>query len=272
MLVRNVDASSRRPVLNRFRLLSRASSLACLLVAGCGAAPATSPRDLTLQAGQGSPVRPDPRTQVPPQGARDPRIATLLEAVARTHASTRNVTFTIQSSGIEEKTGKPARNEGRLTIEMPSRIACQITDSSDTKAIGTRMVWSGGKQMSVHTKFMGLWLKVQVDVHDARAADCRGYFLDEVSYPMAVQTLLDPRNQVTWLGMQPVDGRPCAMLGVVSPRSLRGIRREVFAVDTTTGAHVQREMFDASDRSVLRIQLRNLRLNPPLPSNAFTLD
>ena len=184
----------------------------------------------------------------------------------------RNVTFTILASGIEEKSGKPARNEGRITVEMPTRIACHITDSSDSKAIGTRMVWSGGKQMAVHTRFLGFWLKIQVDVHDPRAADCRGYFLDEISYPMAVQTLLDPRNQVTLLGMQPVDGRSCAMLGVVSPRSLRGIRREIFAVDTATGVHVQREMFDASDRSVLRIQLRNLRLNTSLPSKAFSLD
>jgi outer membrane lipoprotein-sorting protein len=30
-------------------------------------------------------------------------------------------------------------------------------------------------------------------------------------------------------------------------------------------------MFDASDRSVLRIQLRNLRLNASLPPDTFTI-
>ncbi|MEB3186707.1 MAG: hypothetical protein VKP72_04625 [bacterium] len=253
------------------RLLTGAVAGAFLVLTGCGGAPETSPRGLTVPTGRSPSPLPVPQGQAPLPGGRDPRVSALLEAVARTHAATRNVTFTIQASGIEEKTGKPARNEGRITVEMPARIACQITDSSDSKAIGTRMVWSGGKQMSVHTKFMGFWLKVQVDVRDPRAADCRGYFLDEVSYPMAVQTLLDPRNQVTWLGMQPVDGRPCAMLGVLSPRSLRGIRREVFAVDTASAVHVQREMFDASDRSVLRIQLRNLRLNASLPPDTFTI-
>ena len=208
-----------------------------------------------------------PTQQVP--GTVDPRTLQLLANVSQGYAGLRTMAFTIKGFGIDEQTGKSGQNEVQYAFERPNKASCTILNSSDPKTVGTKCVWMGGKQMTVHTKFIGFWVTLPIDVQDSRAKDLRGFFMDETSIPRTMQALLDPRNQTQFLGTQMLDGAECAMLGIVSPSSLRGIKREVFAVDTRRFVPVQREMYDASNRVVFRILMTNIRVNPSLPPDTF---
>ncbi|MNX81080.1 hypothetical protein D3C86_1127560 [compost metagenome] len=65
---------------------------------------------------------------------------------------------------------------------------------------------------------------------------------------------------------------PIIQVGIVSPRSLRGVAREVFTIDSQRKMPVVREMYDRNNRLVHRIRMDNIIMNATMPSNAFTLD
>ncbi|MEB3186613.1 MAG: hypothetical protein VKP72_04150 [bacterium] len=253
----------RRPILRILNL----GILAATLLTACGRSPVSSSDRLASLRTAPTPLPTMPIQQGP--RTTDPQVVQLLTAVSQAYGQLRTLAFTLKGFGIDMKTGKTGTNEVDYAFETPTKTACKILNSSDPKTVGTKCVWLGGQQMTVHTKFIGFWVTVPIDVHDDRAGDLRGFYIDETSIPRTMQTLLEPSNQVQLLGASVIDGAQCARLGVLSPKSLRGIKREVFAVDPRRAMMVQREMFDSSDRLVFRITLTNIRINQPLPSDAF---
>jgi len=253
----------RRPILRILNL----GILAATVLTACWRSPVSSSDRLASLR-----TAPTPQPTMPiQQGPRstDPQVVQLLTAVSQGYSQMRTLAFTLKGFGIDMKTGKAGTNEVDYAFESPTKTACKILNSSDPKTVGTKCVWLGGKQMTVHTKFIGFWVTLPIDTHDDRAGDLRGFFIDETSIPRTMQTLLDPSNQIQLLGSSMVDGIPCVMLGIVSSKSLRGIAREVFAIDPRRAMLVQREMFDTSNKMVFRITLTNIRINQPLPSDTF---
>lgn len=254
--------------------MKRSIALGCLLLvssllAACGVDPGTTvddgkrPKDLLLR-------------NMPRGTAPDPNdahlVSQLVSDVNTVRANTRTLKFDLTGYYLEEKTGRPASNLVQFSYERPNKTAVKILQSSDGKTVGTKLVWTGGKQMAVKTKFLGFWLKTSVDIHDPRAKDQRGFFIDETGIAQTLDTLTDPRNQTKLLGTGNLGGIPVAQLEVVSPRSLRGIRREVFVVDGQRKIPIIREMYDQQNRMVFRIRMDNLVMNPILPPAAFQLE
>lgn len=243
--------------------------LAASLLSGCGVDPGTTvddgkrPKDLQLQ---GAPLgaTPDPN---------DERlVGQLVSDVHTVRANTRSLKFDLTGYFLDEKTGQPGSNLAQFCYERPNKTAIKILQCSDGKTVGTKLVWTGGKQMAVKTKFLGFWIKTSVDVHDARAKDQRGFFIDETGITQTLDTLTDPRNRVKLLGTGNLGGVPVAQLEVVSPRSLRGIRREVFVVDGQRKIPIIREMYDHQNRMVFRIRMDRVVMNPTLPPASFQLE
>lgn len=243
--------------------------LAVLMLSGCGIDPGTTvddgkrPKDLQLtSAPRGASPSPDDAHLV----------NQLLSDVNTVRSITRALKFDLIGYFVDEKTGQPGSNRAEFSYERPNKTAIKIVQSSDGKTVGTKLVWTGGKQMAVKTKFLGFWVKTSVDVHDPRAKDQRGFFVDETGITPTLDTLTDPRNQVKLLGVGNLGGIPVAQLEVVSPRSLRGIRREVFVIDGQRKIPIIREMYDQNNRLVFRIRMDRVVMNPTLPPTAFQLE
>lgn len=243
--------------------------LAALVLSGCGVDPGTSvddgtrPKDLQLsRAPLGA--MPDPNDTY--------LVRQLLSDVRTVEANTRTMTFELTGYFVDEKTGEPGSNRAQFTYERPDKTAVRILQSSDGRTVGTKLVWLGGKQLAVRTKFLGFWVRTSIDVHDPRAKDQRGFFVDQTGLMATLETLTDPRNRVKLLGKGSLGATPVAQLEVVSPRRLRGIQREVFVIDVQRRIPVIREMYDARNRMVFRIRMDHVVFNPKLLPTAFRLE
>lgn len=243
------------------------AALSASVITGCGEAPGTivddgkNMKDLRLnQNNQGM-------TQQNQQAM----LQQLLQEVTMVRAQTNNIRCDLTGYFVNEKTGQQGSNLAKFAYEKPNKTSIQMVQSSDPKTVGTKIVWTGGKQMAVHTKFIGFWVNATIDVHDSRATDQRGFFLDETGINPLMDTLLDPRNQTQVLGTGNLNGVPVIQLGIVSPRSLRGIGREVFVIDGQRRVPIVREMYDKSNKLVVRLRMDNMVMNSTMPSDTFKL-
>lgn len=246
--------------------------LGTTLVAGCGADPGVmvdngkSLKDLNVNKGL-------PGQQ---QGVNNNNNQATLQALMgdmqRMRSTLRNVQCDLTGYFVSEKDNSVGSMQTRFCYELPNKTSLTIKQASKGDTVGTKLVWSGGQQIAVKTKLLGFWLKTSVDVHDGRTADHRGYFIDETGINPMMDTFFDTRNQVTLIGQGNLGGMPVIQVGVVSPRSLRGIAREVFTIDAQRKMPVVREMYDRNNRLVHRIRMDNIIMNTTMPSNAFNLE
>lgn len=255
-------------VVKKTLLTLLAAVVAASVMAGCGEAPGTvvddgkNMKDLRLNQ----------NNQGVPQQNQQALIQQIMQGVTATRAQVNSIRCDLTGYFVNEKDGKSGSNLAKFAFEKPNKTSVQMIQSSDPKTVGTKIVWTGGKQMAVKTKFIGFWVKASIDVRDPRAVDQRGFFLDETGINPLMDTLLDPRNQTQVVGTGNLNGVPVAQLSVVSPRSLRGISREVFVIDGQRMVPIVREMYDKSNKLVFRIRMDNMVLNSSLPSSTFQLE
>ncbi len=245
-----------------------AAVVSASLIAGCGEAPGTvvddgkNMKDLRLNQ----------NNQQVSQQNQQALIQQIMQGVTATRARVNNIRCDLTGYFVNEKTGQQGSNQAKFAFEKPNKTSIYMVQSSDPKTVGTKLVWTGGKDLAVKTKFIGFWVKTNIDVHDPRATDQRGFFLDETGINPLMDTLLDPRNQVTVMGTGQLNGVPVAQLSIVSPRSLRGIAREVYVIDGQKMVPIVREMYDKSDKLVVRLRMDNMVLNSTMPSSTFQLE
>lgn len=244
------------------------AALGASLMAGCGEAPGTvvddgkNMKDLRLNQ----------NNQAMPQQNQQAFIQKLMQDLSMVRATTTSIRCDLVGYFVGEKDGKQGSNLAKFAWEKPNKTSVQMIQSSDPKTVGTKIVWTGGKQMAVKTKFIGFWVKTSVDVRDPRAVDQRGFFLDETGINPLMETLLDPRNQTQVMGTGNMNGIPVAQLSIVSPRSLRGIGREVYVIDGQRMVPIVREMYDKNNKLVFRIRMDNMVMNSSVPSSTFQLE
>jgi hypothetical protein len=244
--------------------------LGATLLSGCGVDPGVmvdsgkTQKDLRLNKGL-------PGTQ---QGASNDQaiIQALFNDMRQTRSTLRNVQCDLTGFFVSDKDGSVGSMQARFCYELPNKTSLLVKQSSDGSTVGTKMVWSGGKQIAVKTKLLGFWLKTSVDVHDGRTADHRGYFIDETGINPMMDTFFDPRNQVSLIGQGTLGNTPIIQIGIVSPRSLKGVAREVFTIDTQRKMPMVREMYNSGNRLVYRIRMDNIIMNATMPSTTFSLD
>lgn len=242
------------------------AALTAGVMAGCGEAPGTivddgkHMKDLRLNQ------------NAQPQQNQQALIQQIMQGVTATRMRVNNIRCDLTGFFVNEKTGEQGSNLAKFAFEKPNKTSIYMVQSSDPKTVGTKLVWTGGKQLAVKTKFIGFWVKTSIDIHDPRATDQRGFWLDETGINPLMDTLLDPRNQVQVMGTGNLNGVPVAQLSIVSPRSLRGISREVFVIDGQKMVPIVREMYDRSNKLVVRLRMDNMVLNSSMPSSTFQLE
>lgn len=237
------------------------------LLAGCGGNnPAAKSTDdgRALQLGNGATSQ---------NGQQDQNLVPqILSEVAAARPRVNTISTSLVGYFVDEKTGKSGSNKVKYCWQRPNKTSVSILESSTPETVGTKLVWTGGSKMAVHTKFIGFWLDTDVEIHDSRATDQRGFFIDETSVDRMMDTFLEPTNQTRILGIGPWQSyQVVAQMEIRSSKSLRNISREVFYIDGQRKLPVAREMYDRSDKLVFRLQFNDLQINQTLPANTFTL-
>lgn len=167
--------------------------------------------------------------------------------------------------------GKNTSSKSLSYFQKPNRFSVQVTEHTDSKAVGTKIAYTGGTEAKIKTKFFGFQVKLNLGLSDSRICNLRGDTLNDTGIVRMMSILLDPQAQVKFMSQGTLAGAPIAILEVVSQRSLRGITREVYCVNLQTRLPVIREMYEGT-RLTYRMQFTNTLLDPQLPANAFTND
>lgn|GEM_PF-1227874 len=242
-----------------------------LLVAGCGAKPSTvvdaskQIKDLKInQPSQGG-------AGVPTGLNQQAFLQQLMQDITQVRNTTNSLQFDLTGYFIAIDTGQPASNKVHYCFEKPNKTSINILQSTDDRTVGTKLVWLGGSDVQVHTKFIGFWINTSVSERDSRMTDQRGYYLDQTGITPTMDLLLNPQNQVTLGGFGNMNGIPVCQLDIASPKQLQGISHEVFTIDGNRKVPIMREMYDQNNKLVFRIRMDNVILNGTLPSDTFKL-
>ncbi|MBM3266166.1 MAG: hypothetical protein FJZ01_00835 [Candidatus Sericytochromatia bacterium] len=155
-------------------------------------------------------------------------------------------------------------------FQKPSSTALLIKEHTKTAAAGTKMVWMGGSKVGIKTKFIGFWVKTNLDEQDDRLRDARGDSLSDTAVPKMMQALLDPQAQVALVGRGEYKGRPIAQISLKSKFMVKGVESERIAIDTGNYLPVVREMYQKGQLTY-RLQLESIKINVHEP-DAFKLD
>ena len=244
--------------------LALAAGLVMAIATGCGAPPAAvdgGKRLDTLNIVTGTQTREPIDHQV--------AMRRLMGEVNAVRMNTNNIKCKLTGYYVSLEDGKEGSTLFDFYFEKPNKTALVVVNDSKGATTGTKLVWMGGSQMAVKTKLLGFWLKTSIDIHHEYAKDQRGYYIDETGINPMLNTLTDNRNRLTFQGTGTLDGLPIVRIGVVSPRSLEGVAREVFVVDTRRKIPLVREMYDRGGKMVFRIKLDQVALNSRLPSDTF---
>jgi outer membrane lipoprotein-sorting protein len=168
--------------------------------------------------------------------------------------------------------GQTSETTYQLYLEKPNKSGFRVLEAPKKPGtVGTKLVWLGGPQVDVRTRFFGLPISLKADVTDLRLADLRGDTMADLNVVTAVAVLRAPDARYAYLGRQVVNGRTLERVELRSPRLLKGIRREVYGLDAETALPMVREMHDA-DGLAYQLTVERYKLDNVLPAHAFTLE
>ncbi|HBN08620.1 MAG TPA: hypothetical protein DD435_08220 [Cyanobacteria bacterium UBA8530] len=245
-----------------------AVGIAVALLVGCGAdAPSMAP-DAARNSGNLVMIPNNQNAQNPAQAsAQDPRqiLSGISTQYQRIQSLSSNMTTFCTANG---KSSSCAVN---AYFRKPGSLSVVITSNTDAKAVGTKVVYQGGTQCNVKTKFFGFAVKLNLAVTDSRLGSLRGDTLLDTGIVRMMEILLDPNAKHRILGNALLDGKPVTILEVISSRALKGITREIYYIDNQSKIPCVREMYEGN-RMVFKCQFKNVVLNPQVPSSAFILD
>jgi hypothetical protein len=240
--------------------------LLAVLLAGCSKSPAAvldTPDLTTPRYAPAAPVG----SVAPPA---DTRVRDALAAVQKLRDSGSTADCTLMFRYVKTD-GTKEWIRSHYKYQKPKRNSVELMTGSDSKVEGTQLIWTGGSKVKVKTKFVGFWLKIDLDLGDDRLKDPVGYRLDQTAIDKVFDTVLCPQNKVTYKADGLLNGHALAVLDVVSPLSLKPTTREVFGIDKATGVPMIREMYKG-DKLFFRMQTESNKLNPTLSSKDFELN
>jgi outer membrane lipoprotein-sorting protein len=246
-----------------------AIGIAVAMLVGCGAdAPSMAPDAARNSGNLVMLPSSNQNAQNPTQAsAQDPRqiLSDISSQYQRIQSLSSNMTTFCTANG---KSSSCAVN---AYFRKPGSLSVVITSNTDAKAVGTKVVYQGGSQCNVKTKFFGFAVKLNLAVTDSRLGTLRGDTLLDTGIVRMMEILLDPNAQHRILGNALLEGRPVTIMEVVSSRALKGITKEIYYIDNQSKIPSVREMYEGS-KMVFKCQFKNVALNPQIPATAFTLD
>jgi hypothetical protein len=245
-----------------------AGFLALVALVGCGtspSAPETPKRQQVpanrLQNGQlGQPGFADQMGQ--PGGAGGAQAAQALLATVR-RANAQNKGFTAMVDTWEKGNGKTESGTLKLAFKKPSTLRLTIAKSTNSQATGVKLRWDGGKEFKIKPTWMPF--SVGVGIEDKRVVSLNNWTIKETDVTCILNVLLDPATQVKALGEQNFDGVMMPAIEAVSPKSPRGVTREVIGIDKVTGLPKARQLYKGQTL-VYKLMVKQMTMKTPSES------
>jgi outer membrane lipoprotein-sorting protein len=168
--------------------------------------------------------------------------------------------------------GKHQANKYLLALEKPNKTALTVLESpSQRGAVGTKIVWHGGANCDVKTRFFGFPLALSPRYDDPRLAGARGDNMWDLSVANAVLMTRDPRTRFKPLREETLMGRRMHVVEIRSPKLLKGIDYEVLWLDDALRLPFARDMVQ-DGQVVYHVEVETFKFDTVLPANTFSLD
>ncbi len=130
-------------------------------------------------------------------------------------------------------------------------------------------------QKKIKVRWAGIELPVMLSPDSKTTQGLYGEKIYDGPFPAIFKTSgwYKSHGTISWVGEETVDGASCAVIELKTntPADNKGIARERWWLDKTTGLPRKTESFDANGTKVISIAYKNLKLNPQLSQNHFNL-
>jgi len=165
--------------------------------------------------------------------------------------------------------------ESNIFFKNPRKEKVEITKSSDSKKVGTLVVYTGGHKVEVllAKPIPLVGRRFSLDANDKRLATSRGLPFPELDFQAMLRRVSKDGVTKNYLGEGVVNGRKTFTIETFG--SFKGIDneviKEVLNIDQETFLPIQTEAFLKDNKSVLKISINNLKLNVGLKDDTFVL-
>jgi outer membrane lipoprotein-sorting protein len=177
---------------------------------------------------------------VSPAGASDvPGLSAFANAVARLQ----DYTVTIHTHEVE---GQRVQDRvQQFWFKKPMLAKIQVTSGPGR---GGFAVWHGGSTLRGHQGGFLSFVKLTLDIHDARAESLRGDAIDSVYFGQKLAHFQTTRGELSQVEGPSVDGTPTETitLDVADPSADHDVSREVLYLASATHLPVKTELFEGS--------------------------
>lgn len=201
------------------------------------------------------------------QTEEDPRA--LLAEVAHQYQQTEAIHTTILTWSTHN--GKSASTKVEAYFQKTNRYRMTVLESTDTMAIGSKLVYTGGERCNVKGTFLGLPVQTSLGLSNARICTLRGDTLLDTGVERMMEILLDPNAKTKVLGHAILDSRSLTIVEVVSPHMLKNTTREVLFIDQEKALPSIREIYEG-ENPVIRCEFRGTVVNPEIPAGTFEMN
>lgn len=199
--------------------------------------------------------------------ATDP-LQSLMTAVKQALSSIQNLTATIDSWNTNGQKSETVKT--RISFMQPDHNRVDILQSTNSSAVGSKVVWSGTSQVTVRAKVLFVSVTLTLPQTDDRLVNARGYTVADVGLKRLIDIFFHPQTNAKWLGTSNMDGRNLYILELTSPLSPDDVSKERVGIDPETKLPVLRQLFQG-DQMVFWTQLTAIQTNTPLDGSLFSL-
>jgi hypothetical protein len=155
-------------------------------------------------------------------------------------------------------------------ILKPSRLHAKLTRSSaDPGTVGTELSWSGGTDLRVKTKLLGIPLSLNLPINDKRLVGGRGWTMADTSVIRLMDAVIAPDAALTYLGKAQMGDVVIDLVEFENATLTPGITKQRLGFDRVQHALVVRDMV-AGDKVVSKSQYSQVHLEAP-PAAVFDI-
>lgn len=151
-------------------------------------------------------------------------------------------------------------------ILKPSQLHAKLTRSSaDPGTVGTELSWSGGTDLRVKTKVLGIPLSLTLPIDDKRLVGGRGWTMADTSVIRLMDAVIRPDAALTYRGKAKMGSQLIDLVEFADTTLTPGVTKQRLGFDRAQHALVLRDMY-AGDQVISKSQYTNVQLTAPAAS------
>jgi len=179
--------------------------------------------------------------------------------------------YTVRIVSHQEKDGKTADHTVDLNYKRPGWVKIEVIEGDKKGSVG---LYDPNKNR-IQVRWAGIALPVYLSPDAKIAKSLRG----EKIYSITFEKMLEhadwylANGSLSWIGEESFEGVSCAVIEFKTSSSDKnlGIARERWWLDANTGFIRKTNGFDANGKKVQWSIFRDLKLNPDLPEDHFSV-